>query len=247
MDEVGEIPPSMQVKLLRVLQEGEFERLGGTTTLRVDVRLVAATNRHLADLVQRGQFREDLYYRLNVITVAIPPLRDRPEDIPLLVEHFVRRYARRNQRNIAGITKEAMMRLMDHHWPGNVRELENTIERAIVLTRDVTIGVDALPPTILSSSRIPTQVVIPIGTRMRDVQRQMINETLKHTNGNRELAAKLLGIASRTIYRKMGPQTGNERSSEAAGVPPEAEEGSGKITAGAAAKAGDASRNGAGA
>jgi two-component system response regulator HydG len=213
MDEVGEIPPSMQVKLLRVLQEGEFERLGGTKTLQVDVRLVAATNRRLADLVAKGQFREDLYYRLNVITVSIPPLRERPEDIPLLVDHFLRRYSQRNQRSIAGITKEAMERLIEYHWPGNVRELENTIERAIVLTRDATIGVDALPPTILTSSRIPTQIVVPIGTKMKDVQRRMISETLKQTHGNRELAAKLLGIASRTIYRKMGPQTGNGQNS----------------------------------
>jgi two-component system response regulator HydG len=219
MDEVGEIPPPMQVKLLRVLQEGEFERLGGTKTLQVNVRLVAATNRRLSDLVKRGQFREDLYYRLNVITVAIPPLRERPEDIPLLVDHFVRRYAQRNQRNIAGITKEAMERLIEYHWPGNVRELENTIERAIVLTRDATIGVDALPPTILTSSRIPTQIVIPIGTKMREVQRRMIAETLKQTNGNRELAAKFLGIASRTIYRKIGPQAGSEQNSAENALP----------------------------
>jgi len=214
MDEVGEIPPSMQVKLLRVLQEGEFERLGGTRTLKVDVRLVAATNRSLSELVKRGQFREDLYYRLNVITVVIPPLRDRPEDIPLLVDHFVRRYAQRNNRSIAGVTKEAMDRLMDYSWPGNVREVENTIERAIVLTREPMIGVESLPPTIRTSSRVPTQVVIPIGTKMRDVQQRMITETLKHTNGNRELAAKLMGIASRTIYRKLGPQAPAEGDRE---------------------------------
>jgi two-component system response regulator HydG len=216
MDEVGEIPPSMQVKLLRVLQEGEFERLGGTRTLKVDVRLVAATNRSLSELVKRGQFREDLYYRLNVITVVIPPLRDRPEDIPLLVEHFVRRYAQRNQRSIAGVTKEAMDRLMDYSWPGNVREVENTIERAIVLTREPMIGVESLPPTVRTSTRVPNQVVIPIGTTMRDVQQRMITETLKHTNGNRELAAKLMGIASRTIYRKLGPQAPAEDDREGA-------------------------------
>jgi two-component system response regulator HydG len=210
MDEVGEIPPSMQVKLLRVIQEGEFERLGGTKTQQVDVRLVAATNRSLIELVKRGQFREDLYYRLNVITVVIPPLRDRLEDIPLLVEHFIRRYAQRNQRSIAGVTKEAMERLMDYSWPGNVRELENTIERAIVLSRDPIIGSDALPSTVRTSTRIPTQVVIPIGTKMKDVQQRMIVETLKHTHGNRELAAKLMGIASRTIHRRIGPQVGEE-------------------------------------
>jgi two-component system response regulator HydG len=206
MDEVGEIPPSMQVKLLRVLQEGEFERLGGTKTLRVDVRLVAATNRNLADLVKRNKFREDLYYRLNVITIPIPPLRERREDIPLLVDHFIQRYARRNNRSIAGISKEAMDRLMEYSWPGNVRELENTVERAIVLTRDAVIGPDALPPSILSSASPSSRVVIPIGMKMQDVQRRMITETLKHTGGNRELAAKLLGIASRTIYRKIGPR-----------------------------------------
>jgi two-component system response regulator HydG len=212
MDEVGEIPPSMQVKLLRVLQEGEFERLGGTKTLRVDVRLVAATNRRLAELVKEGKFREDLYYRLNVITVAIPTLRERPEDIPILADHFIRRYAQRNHRTIAGMTKEAMEQLVTYSWPGNVRELENTIERAIVLSRERMIGVDALPPTVLGSSPASGRVMIPIGTKMRDVQRQMILETLKHTNGNRELAAKLMGIASRTIYRRMGPQTVNEPS-----------------------------------
>ncbi|HWN82685.1 MAG TPA: sigma-54 dependent transcriptional regulator [Candidatus Udaeobacter sp.] len=210
MDEVGEIPPSMQVKLLRVIQEGEFERLGGTKTLRVDVRLVAATNRRLSELVKQGKFREDLYYRLNVITVAIPPLRERPEDIPILADHFIRRYAQRNHRTISGMTKEAMEQLVTYSWPGNVRELENTIERAIVLSRDPMIGVDALPPTVTGSAPTSGRVMIPIGTKMRDVQRRMILETLKHTNGNRELAAKLMGIASRTIYRRMGPQAANE-------------------------------------
>ncbi len=205
MDEVGEIPPAMQVKLLRVLQEGEFERLGGTKTLRVDVRLVAATNRNLAELVKEGRFREDLYYRLNVINVQIPPLRERVDDVPLLVEHFVQRFARRNDRSIAGVSREAMERLMCYDWPGNVRELENAIERAIVLTRGKLIDADALPPQVRRISDVATsQITIPIGTKMRDVEQQMITETLKHTNGNRELAAKLLGIASRTIYRKLG-------------------------------------------
>jgi two-component system response regulator HydG len=194
------------VKLLRVLQEGEFERLGGTKTNRVDVRLVAATNRNLAELVKRGRFREDLFYRLNVINIVIPPLRDRREDIPLLVDHFIRRYARRNNRAIAGITREAMERLMAYPWPGNVRELENTIERAIVLTRDTTIGADALPPSIMAAPTTSSYVVVPIGMKLHDVQRKLIDETLKHSGGNRELAAKLLGIASRTIYRKIGPR-----------------------------------------
>ncbi len=223
MDEVGEIPPSMQVKLLRVLQEGEFERLGGTKTLRVDVRLVAATNRNLAELVKRGRFREDLYYRLNVITISIPPLRERREDVPLLVDHFIRRYARRNNRAIAGISKDAMDRLMEHSWPGNVRELENTIERAIVLTRDTMIAGDALPPSILSSAAPSSRVIVPIGMKMQDVQRLMINETLRHTGGNRELAAKLLGIASRTIYRKIGPRPADEDDSDDEDEEPEEE------------------------
>jgi two-component system, NtrC family, response regulator HydG len=206
MDEVGEIPASMQVKLLRVLQEGEFERLGGTRTQRVDVRLVAATNRNLTDLVKRGRFREDLFYRLNVINIVIPPLRDRREDIPLLVDHFIQRYSRRNHRPIAGITREAMDRLMAYAWPGNVRELENTIERAIVLTRDSTIGVEALPPAIIATPASSSYVMVPIGMKLQDVERKLIDETLKHADGNRELAAKLLGIASRTIYRKLGPR-----------------------------------------
>jgi two-component system response regulator HydG len=220
MDEVGEIPASMQVKLLRVLQEGEFERLGGTRTMRVDVRLVTATNKDLSEAVRAGSFREDLYYRLNVINIPIPPLRERREDIPLLVDHFIQRYARRNKRQIAGISREAMERLMDYDWPGNVRELENTIERAIVLSREALIDTDSLPPQILEQRGPASHVVIPIGMKMRDIQKTMITETLKHTGGNRELAAKLLGIASRTIYRKLGRSDGNARptqSAEAAG------------------------------
>jgi transcriptional regulator with GAF, ATPase, and Fis domain len=164
LDEIGDLSPATQAKLLRVLQEGEFERLGGTRTLRVDVRLVAATHTDLAALVQDRRFREDLFYRLNVITIRIPPLRDRREDIPLLAQHFLRRFAAKNAKGIAGFTDEALDLLETYAWPGNVRELENVIERAVVLTRSSMISPADLPET---------------------------------------LAAKLLGIATRTIYRRL--------------------------------------------
>src|SRR4051812_6042415 len=147
LDEIGEIPTHVQVKLLRVLQEGEVERLGGRTT-KVDLRLVAATNQDLRAAVREGRFREDLYYRLNVIAVAIPPLRNRREDIPLLAEHFLQLYGERNGRRLAGFSRVAADALARHEWPGNVRELENTIERAVVLSRGTSVELDDLPPEV---------------------------------------------------------------------------------------------------
>jgi two-component system response regulator HydG len=207
MDEIGDISVAMQAKLLRVLQSGEFERVGGTRTLKVDVRLVAATNTDLAALVREKRFREDLYYRLNVITIHLPTLRDRREDVPLLAHHFLRRYAAKNAKPLGGFTEEAMDLLQTYAWPGNVRELENAIERAVVLTRSDLITPVDLPETLVRSDQAARHLVISIGTPLEEVEDRLIDETLRYTKGDKTLAAKLLGIATRTIYRRMKGET----------------------------------------
>ena len=205
LDEIGEMPKPQQVKLLRVLQEGEFERLGGTKTICVDVRLIAATSKNLVEEVEAGNFREDLFYRLNVVTLEIPPLRDRREDIPLLVNRFLKKYSEKNEKPIRGISREALNALEVYDWGGNVRELESVIEQAIVLTQADSIGLEDLPASIqpreISRGK---SITLPLGTPMEEVERRVICETLKMTSGDKELAAKLLGISSRTIYRKLG-------------------------------------------
>ncbi|MBD90943.1 MAG: DNA-binding response regulator [Deltaproteobacteria bacterium] len=202
LDEIGETSPQVQVKLLRALQEGEIERLGSSQPRSVDVRIVAATNKDLAAEVEAGRFREDLYYRLNVISITLPPLRDRKDDIPLLAQHFLRLYAEKNQKQFDGISDAAMDRLMAWSWPGNVRELENAIERAVVLSRGDSIDVDALPPQIHQGNTDLRTLSIPIGTSLADIENTVIRETLNATKGDKKMAAQLLGIAVRTIYRK---------------------------------------------
>ena len=222
LDEVGEISPQVQVKLLRVLQEGEFERLGGRT-VKVDLRLVAATNKDLAAEVREGRFREDLFYRLNVITVYLPPLRERAEDIPLLAEHFLRRYSEKNAKSIGGFTPAATQRLSAYHWPGNVRELENVVERAVVLTKHANIDEDDLPRELFSAQDGDGRSInIAIGTPLEEVERRLIFETLKRTKGDKRLAAQLLGIATRTIYRRL-ESSRTEGDSESAPVAEAAE------------------------
>jgi two-component system response regulator HydG len=203
MDEIGDISVAMQAKLLRVLQSGEFERVGGTRTLKVDVRLVAATNADLAALVREKRFREDLYYRLNVIAIQLPPLRERQEDIPLLAHHFLRSYAARNAKTVRGFTEEALDILQTYAWPGNVRELENVVERAVVLTQSPLISPADLPETLVRSDQAARHLVISIGTPLEEVEDRLIEETLRYTKGDKTLAAKLLGIATRTVYRRM--------------------------------------------
>ena len=207
MDEIGDISVAMQAKLLRVLQSGEFERVGGTRTLKVDVRLVAATNTDLAGLVREKRFREDLYYRLNVITIQLPTLRERREDIPLLAHHFLRRYEAKNAKPLGGFTEEAMDLLQTYTWPGNVRELENAIERAVVLTRSDLITPVDLPETLVRSDQAARHLVISVGTPLEEVEDRLIDETLRYTKGDKTLAAKLLGIATRTIYRRIKGET----------------------------------------
>ncbi len=208
LDELGEIPPHVQVKLLRVLQESEIERLGGSGRSHpIDIRLVAATNIDLAVAVREGRFREDLYYRLNVVPLLIPPLRDRPDDVPLLVQHFLQIYSSKNGKQIHGCSKEALEFLASYSWPGNVRELENAIERAVVLTRNPVVEANDLPHEVRSAvggrSVASPGLTFEIGTPLADIEMRVIRETLRHTQGDKRLAAKLLGIATRTIYRRL--------------------------------------------
>ena len=203
LDEVGDLSPLAQAKVLRVLQEGEFEPIGAMRTVKVDVRVVAATNQDLAALVREKRFREDLYYRLQVIALAVPPLRERREDIPLLAQHFLRRYATKNHRALQGFSEEALARLTGYPWPGNVRELEHSVERAVVLAQGPFVEARDLPETVVQTEPSIRVVPIPIGMPLEEVEQRLIEETLRQTKGDKELAAKLLGIASRTIYRKL--------------------------------------------
>jgi len=220
LDEVGELTLAVQVKLLRVLQESEIERLGGTSIVKVDCRVVAATNQDLAARVREGKFREDLFYRLNVIQVVLPPLRDRADDVPLLANHFVARFATKNGKPLRGLTPAALEALEAYPWPGNVRELENAIERAVVLSRGAELDVEDLPEQVRKSplfrgGAAPSQaaqtlmegrtLTVPLGTTMDEIEMRVIRETLRQTKGDKNLAAQLLGIAARTIYRKLEP------------------------------------------
>jgi DNA-binding NtrC family response regulator len=200
LDEVGEISPAIQVKLLRFLQEHEFERVGGNETVRVDVRIIAATNRDLKNDVASGRFREDLYYRLNVINLEMPPLRDRPSDIPLLSAHFLRKYAAENGRHLEGFTDEALERLGGYRWPGNVRELENTIERAVVLSKGLLISAAELPPHIVPSR---TEAIRIPGSTLEEIENHAIKKTLEAVGGSTSRAAEMLGISVRKIQYKL--------------------------------------------
>lgn len=202
LDEIGEISLPTQVKLLRALQEGEFERLGGTKTIKVDVRVIAATNVNLEEAVAARQFRKDLYYRLNVINLQLPPLRERPEDIPPLANSALRRFGAMNGRRIEAIAPEALEKLVAYHWPGNVRELENVMERAVILSRDAVIGLDDLPAPIGAVEPAHGEIRLPIGTTLARAEEILIRETLRHVEGNKLKAARLLGVAARTIYRR---------------------------------------------
>ncbi len=207
LDEIGEITQDTQVKLLRVLQEGEFERVGGTKTIKVDVRLIAATNKTLLDEVQHQKFREDLYYRINVIYLKIPPLRDRKEDIPPLVDAFIRQYAALNAKKIHGIEKDAREALVQYDWPGNIRELKNIVERMIVLSSAGMLTLDQVPEDIRQGS---PHVAGPLGnvalhgiTKISDAEQELIRSALRETKGNKSNAAEKLGISRRTLYRKL--------------------------------------------
>jgi DNA-binding NtrC family response regulator len=203
LDEIGEISPSIQIKLLRFLQEHEFERVGGNQTVKVDVRVVAATNRDLLQRVKDGLFREDLYYRLNVVSIEAPSLRARPADIPLLAMHFLKRYAGENDKTLNGFSDQALERLTYYAWPGNVRELENAIERAVVVCRGDHIRAEDLVPGIAQA--LPSEGGLPIipGSTLADLERFAILKTLEHTGGSTSRAAEILGISPRKIQYKL--------------------------------------------
>ena len=226
LDEIGDVPPATQVKLLRVLQEREFERLGGTRTLKVDVRLVAATNRDLRAALEQGAFREDLYYRLNVVPINIPALREHKEDIPALVDHFIRQQAPEAGKTITGISPEAMRILVNFHWPGNVRELRNIIERAIALSAGgrieaADIQLDVSPPRPGAVETAAGIAFPPQGTSLDEFEEEIIREALRRAAGNKSQAARLLGLSRNALrYRlsKMGvadePEQGKAEDGE---------------------------------
>jgi transcriptional regulator with PAS, ATPase and Fis domain len=203
LDEIGDVPPAIQVKLLRVLQEREFERLGGTRTVKVDVRLIAATNRDLREALEQGTFREDLYYRLNVVPIDIAPLRQRKEDIPDLVNLFISRFAGDSGKPVESISPEAMQILVNYHWPGNVRELQNIIERACALAKGTVIEpedihLDVRPAKAASGA----SGFLPEGMTLEHWEDEMIREALRRANGNKSQAARLLGLSRNALrYR----------------------------------------------
>ncbi|UJS19050.1 MAG: sigma-54 dependent transcriptional regulator [Candidatus Jettenia sp.] len=203
LDEVGEMSLKVQVKLLRVLEKGEFERVGGEKTLKVDVRFIAATNRDLEREVSDGRFREDLFYRLNVITINLPPLRERRDDIPILSNFFVIKYTKKYKKEIKGFTPEAMDALCAYHWPGNVRELENVIERAIVLCKKNTLSVDHLPGNVIPNKDDISVIKIPLGISLKEAEKEIIQKTLLMAQGSKKEAAKILGISNRKIEYKV--------------------------------------------
>lgn len=209
LDEIGEINQSIQVKILRVLQEREFERVGGERTIKVDVRILAATNRNLEEAIGKGTFREDLYYRLNVVSIKVPSLRERKEDILLLATEFLSRFAKKNGKTIDGFTAKTKSVLFNYDWPGNVRELQNCIESAVVMSKSNLIDVDDLPAKIRNGSVNQNFIHIPIGTSMAQAEKIMIANTLSLTKGNKTKAADVLGIGRKTLLRKI-QEEGNE-------------------------------------
>ena len=203
LDEIGEISSSIQVKILRVLQEKRFERVGGEKTLEVDIRIISATNRTLQEEIAQGNFREDLYYRLNVVNLHIPPLRERKEDIPLLATAFLKEFARENGKDLDGISPKAQGVLFNYRWPGNIRELRNCMESAVVMCKGRVVQPEDLPPTVLAEAGEDT-LRIDVGTSLSEAERIIIQGTLNAEKGNKSRTAKVLGIGRKTLHRKLG-------------------------------------------
>jgi two-component system response regulator HydG len=202
LDEITTMPPPLQAKLLRVLQDREYERVGGTKTIKADVRIISASNIDIQAEVEAGRFREDLFYRLNVIKLGLPSLYERSEDIPLLAFHFLKQFSKKNNRDINTISSEAMTALCNHEWPGNVRELQNCMERAVVLCRTQEISVVDLPDGIRDCTKMKQRLVFEVGVPLKNVERDVIEATLSHCNGDKHVAASILGITARTLYRR---------------------------------------------
>ena len=202
LDEIGEIDQNIQIKLLRVLQEKNFERVGGEQTVEVDVRLVAATNKDLKTEIEKGSFREDLYFRLNVVNIHVPPLRERKDDIPILVAAFIKEFAEENGKKIEGIDEKVRSRLYSYEWPGNIRELRNCIESAVVMCQSNIISTEDLPP-ILRDVSDDGWINIRLGASMEECEKIIIRDTLSHCNGNKSKTADILGIGRKTLLRKL--------------------------------------------
>ncbi|MGC8870727.1 MAG: sigma-54-dependent transcriptional regulator [Brevinematia bacterium] len=219
LDEIGEISPKLQVALLRVLQEKEFQRVGGEENIKVDVRIITATNKNLEEEVKKGNFREDLYYRINIITIHIPPLRQRVSDIPILCNYFLKRYSEIHNKKINGISDELIKVLIEYRWPGNVRELQNFIESAIIMCNKEILSIECIPPhykSKLFSSKIEYYTLqqnqkednipiipIKIGQKFEEIEKKVIEETLKFTNYNKSKAARILGVTRKTLLMKL--------------------------------------------
>jgi two-component system response regulator AtoC len=203
LDEIGEIDATLQVKLLRFLGERTFERVGSNKTLSADVRLVAATNKNLEELVKAGTFREDLFFRLRVVEINLPPLRERVGDIPLLAQKFLREFAVENNKSVNDFTADALQLLMNYSWPGNVRELRTAIEHAVVLCRSEKISARDLPPSVRGIHQGETRLSLRNDLTVKEAEKQLIERALKDTNGNRTLAAKKIGMSRRTFHRKL--------------------------------------------
>lgn len=201
LDEIGDLPPSIQVKLLRFLQESEFERVGGTKTIKVDVRIISATNKNLEQLVMKEKFREDLFYRLRVVTIDVPPLRERKEDIPLIVDYHLKKFTEIHHKQIKGIAPDAMKIINSYNWAGNIRELMNCIESAVVMTLGNQITVESLPPFLTLKSAAMVSDRPPVN--LLEIEKKAILDALNKCSGNKSEAAKLLGIGLRTLYRKL--------------------------------------------
>jgi len=202
LDEIGDISPKLQVDLLRVLQDRSFYRVGGGQEVRVDVRVIAATHVNLQEAVGEGKFRDDLFYRLNVIEIRLPPLRERREDVPLLAQHFLERLAHELGKDVREISEDALKLLMDHDWPGNVRELENAVERAMVTSRGKTLGPEDF--AFLAQNGASTKAPrFPVGVSLQEMEKQLITVTLDRTEGNIKEAASVLGIDRSTLYEKI--------------------------------------------
>ena len=207
IDEVGDIPLSVQVKLLRAIQFGEIQKIGSNKTISIDVRIVAATNRNLEEMIKGQEFREDLYYRLNVIQINIPPLRERKEDIPVLIDHFIDKFNKQNNAGIQGLDKKALDRLMKYDYPGNIRELENIIERAVILARNNIITSETIPAQFETTREIslldPLNLSDGYDKKVKAFEKEMIQEALKQTNGNKSAAARLLNITERHLRSRL--------------------------------------------
>lgn len=203
LDEIGEINQAVQIKILRVLQEKQFERVGGEETIDVDVRIISATNRDLRSEIESGSFREDLFYRLNVVNIHVPPLRERKEDIPLLTAAFIKEFARENGKQVEGIDAQARAALYRHPWPGNIRELRNSIESAVVMAKGSIIGIEDLPPSIGPSRDDADYIRIELGSSLESAEREIIRGTLAANKGNKTKTAGVLGIGRKTLHRKI--------------------------------------------